>query len=76
MGFDFKKLITAGVSAAKVFTPDEADTALDLVSGIIGSPDAPNEDATKALAGVVDGLAKEVKKVRTELDALKKKVGK
>jgi hypothetical protein len=71
MGFDWKKLVGVGVNAAKVFTPDNADSALDVVSGIIGS-DAPNEDATKALAGMVDALAKEVKKLRSELDALKK----
>jgi hypothetical protein len=72
MALDWKKLIGIGLGAAKVFTPDNADSALDVVNGIIGSPTAPNEDATKALAGMVDALAKEVKKLRSELDNLKK----
>lgn len=74
MGFDWKRAISIGVSVASIALPGGKlkDTVLANVVAIIESETTPNEDATKLLAASVDALAKEVKKLRSEVDALNK----
>ncbi len=74
MAFDWKKLINLGVGVASVTLPggEVKDNVLDNVTAILDDDVAPNTDATKLLAATVDSLAKEVKKLRAEVDAFKK----
>lgn len=74
MGFDWKDVAKIGIQAASIALPGGIikDTVLANVTAIIEDEKADNTDATKVTAAAVDALAKEVKKLRTEVDELKK----
>lgn len=74
MAFDWKRLVGVGVTAGKILLPGGTlkDNVLDNVNAIINSETVPNEEATKITAAALDALAKEVKKLRSDVDALKK----
>jgi hypothetical protein len=74
VGFDWKKVLTTGINVAGVMLPGGKvkDNILDNVVSIIDSETTDNSEATKLTAAAVDALAKEVKKLRADVDSLKK----